>query len=259
VKEVTKAAAPAAVPAAKEVTKAAVQPQVAVPPAVSKAASAATVTRPVSKEVTTPAPAAVAAPPPVAALPSHPAGEATPKPASEPLRQQKAPVASGNPRKAPTVSYTLQIGDYVVKSTLVEVKGKLVQAGLEPVVEQGPKKKEPMVRLYVGEFPNQAAAKNEVQKLRALKVEGFFLVRADGTCQVYAGSYADEKGATRELRRLAALGRKFTLKPVTVAVPTFMLTAGTFPTRSEAQNKAQELEKQGVKAVVIERAAPEQY
>ena len=288
-KEVAKPAAPAAVPALKEIDKKGAPPESSVVPALPKPAAAAPAAVPAAVPAAAPAaavpaavptlkeidkkgappessvvpapskPAATApAPPPGAALPARPAVETALKAASEPVRQPESPAVPENPRKAPTVSYTLQIGEYVVKSTMVEAQGKLVHAGLEPVVEQGPKKKGQMVRLYVGEFPNQAAAKKEVQKLLALKLEGFFLMGANGKCQVYAGSYAEEKGATRELQRIAALGRKLSLKPVTVAVPTFLLTAGNFPTRSEAQNKAQELEKQGVKALVIERVAPEQ-
>ena len=110
-----------------------------------------------------------------------------------------------------------------------------------------------MTRLSLGEYPSQAAAKKGLDKLHAAKTEGFFLLEEDQKYHVYAGSYSDEKGAAKEQQRFAALGLKLSLKQVVVAVPTFLLTAGNFPTREEALAKAEQLEKQGVSTRVVER------
>ena len=156
---------------------------------------------------------------------------------------------------AETVTYTLKIGEYVVKSAMADAKRKIKKTGLTPVVEQGPKSNEPMIRLYFGEFSNQATARKEQNKLRAAKADSFILMDGDRRFHVYAGSYIDQKGAKKEQRRLAALGIKLSLKQVVVPVPTYLLTAGSFPTEEAALEKAVELEKWGVKSVVIQRSA----
>jgi hypothetical protein len=215
----------------------------------------------------------VAAPKPVGSVVKKEAGRsvvATAIPAA-PKSQQKvlktvapAPVAAppqaplsavaGNPANpAEATCYTLQIGEYVAQPALGEAKKRVKSLGLEPVVEPGEKKKEPMTRLSLGEYPSQAAAKKGLEKLRAAKVEGFFLLEEDQKYHVYAGSYSDEKGAAKELQRFASLGLKLSLKQVVVAVPTYVLTAGNFPTREAALAKAEELDKQGVKTRVVER------
>lgn len=174
----------------------------------------------------------------------------------EPADAAETLVADTSANSGENAKYTLQIGEYVVKSALEEAKRKIRNAGLAFAVEQGPKKKGPMTRLYVGEFPSQEAARKELHKLRAAKIDGFFLMDEDKKFHVYAGSFANEKRAEKELQRIAARGMKLSLKQVVVAVPTYLLTAGSFPTRVAALAMALELERQGVNSVVLERAMP---
>ena len=159
---------------------------------------------------------------------------------------------------AKTVTYTLQIGEYVVPQAMRDAKRKIKNAGLQPEVEQGSKRKESMTRLSVGEYPSQGDAKKQLNKLRAAKINGFYLMEADQKYHVYVGSFSDEKSATKECERFSALGIKASLKHVIVAVPTLRLTAGIFPTRVEALAKAMELEKQGMKSVVIEHSSQQE-
>jgi hypothetical protein len=178
---------------------------------------------------------------------------AVPAPVAAPPQSSLSAVVGNPAHPTEATCYTLQIGEYVVQPALGEAKKRVKSLGLEPVVEPGEKKKEPMTRLSLGEYPSQAAAKKGLEKLRAAKVEGFFLLEEDQKYHVYAGSYSDEKGAAKELQRFAALGLKLSLKQVVVAVPTFVLTAGNFPTREAALAKAEELERQGVRTRVVER------
>jgi cell division protein FtsN len=205
-------------------------------------------------------PPLVPSPPPVAVPPSAPTEPTvktvSPTPTVEPAaRNAENPKLAGMlDNAAKTVTYTLKIGEYVVKSAMADAKRKIKKTGLSPVVEQGPKRNKPMIRLYFGEFSNQATARREQNKLRAAKADSFFLMDGDRRFHVYAGSYIDQKGAEKEQQRLASLGIKLSLKQVVVPVPTFLLTVGSFPTREAALEKAVELEKQGVKAVVIQRS-----
>jgi cell division protein FtsN len=180
-----------------------------------------------------------------------------PAPAVTPAGSLTENVRAGKPeRSVEGVTYTLQIGEYVTPQAMEEAKRKIKKAGLEPVVEQGAKRKGPMIRLSAGDYPTLEAAKKQINKLHEAKVDGFFLLGGDKRYHVYVGSYADEKSAAAEGSRLAALGIKSSMKRVVVPVSTFKLTAGSFPTRAAAMAMAEELEKQGVHSVPVERALP---
>jgi cell division protein FtsN len=142
------------------------------------------------------------------------------------------------------------LGEYVVADAMEKDREKLRQAGLTPVVKQGPKKSTPMVRLLVGEFDNPERAQQALQKLRDATVEGFMLSEG-GKYRVYAGSYASEGRAIKEKERLAALGVSLSLRKATVAVPTLLLTTGNYPNRAAAEKDAAKLKQKGLRPVVI--------
>lgn len=148
--------------------------------------------------------------------------------------------------------FTLKIGDYVVPSVMDKAKAKLHAAGLSPTIKQGPKIKEPMIRLYLAEYADQDSARAELTKLRDATAEAFML-NEGGKFRVYAGSYFLHDRALKERDRLAAQGIKVTLKNASVSVPTLLLTAGSFGSRAEALKAAGKLKKQGLAATVIEK------
>ncbi|CAG0961406.1 hypothetical protein GEOBC_00750 [Geobacteraceae bacterium] len=146
--------------------------------------------------------------------------------------------------------YTLRIGEYVVPTAMEKDKVKVREAGLTPVVKQGVRKKEPMIRLFFGEYADQETARKELQRLQDATVEGFVL-KEGGAYQVYAGSYFAQERATKEQERLAGLGYRLTLRKVNVAVPTVLLTAGKYGSRDEALKDAARLKKKGLAPSVI--------
>jgi hypothetical protein len=150
-----------------------------------------------------------------------------------------------------TKAYTLKFGEYVLSSAMADAKKMIKDSGLLPVVIPGPKKVMPMIRLSIVEYTDQKSALKELDRLRKAKVDGFMLMNR-GKYHVYAGSYFDQKGAALEQRRLASLGIKSNLQRKSVPVPTFLLTAGSFPTREAALEGAMKLGKQGGQAVVME-------
>lgn len=146
--------------------------------------------------------------------------------------------------------YTLRIGEYVVPSAMEKDNAKVREAGLTPVVKEGSKKKEPMIRLLFGEFADQETARKELQKLRDATVEGFIL-NEGGKYRVYAGSYFVKARAMQEQQRLEALGYKLTLRKANVSVPVLLLTAGKYGSRAEALKDVSRLKKKGLSAAVI--------
>lgn len=148
-----------------------------------------------------------------------------------------------------TGPYTLRIGEYVVPSAMDKDKDRVRNAGLAPVVKEGSKKKEPMVRLLLTEAADQEGARRELARLKDATVEGFIL-NEGGIYRVYAGSYFVAERAHREQARLASLGIKVALRKASVSVPTLVLTAGTFETKDEALKAAAMLRKAGLKSVL---------
>ncbi|AJE03457.1 SPOR domain-containing protein [Geobacter pickeringii] len=163
----------------------------------------------------------------------------------------KKHAAAKKPESKGTGEYTLRIGEYVVADAMERDKEKAQDSGFTPLVKQGPKKKEPMIRLYLGEFGDQESAKRELAKLHDATVEGFVL-NEGGKYRVYAGSYFLHERAVKEQQRLTALGIKPTLKKASVSVPTLLLTAGKFSNREDAVKAAAKLRQKGLKPAVVE-------
>ena len=150
--------------------------------------------------------------------------------------------------------FCLDFGSYVLKKDLVPIKKKIRKAGLVPVVTPGPKRKEQMSRILVGEYTEKSAADKMLRKLHELKAEQFVLQDGTGRFNVYAGSYFDRIGAVDEQLRLAGFGITTELRQVSVQVPTYALSAGSFKSRNEADLKEAELKRLGVKGDVVRQA-----
>uniref|UniRef100_A0A831XEH5 SPOR domain-containing protein n=1 Tax=Geobacter metallireducens TaxID=28232 RepID=A0A831XEH5_GEOME len=170
--------------------------------------------------------------------------------AKAPAGTAAAAAAKGKPDTAAAGEYTLWIGEYVVPAAMEKDKAKVRDAGLTPVVKEGGRKKEPMIRLFFGEFADQATARNELQRLRDATVDGFVL-NEGGKYRVYAGSYFVEERAVKEQQRLEALGFRMTLRKASVTVPTLLLTAGKYGSRDEALKDAARLKKKGLAPAVV--------
>jgi cell division protein FtsN len=161
-------------------------------------------------------------------------------------------VAVAGPESA-VAAYTLDFGTFVLKRDMIEIKKKIRKAGMVPVVVPGPKKKEHMSRIHVAEYTEKKAADHMIQKLRKAKGDCFILQDRRGKFNLYAGSYFDKSSAIEEQVRLARFGITTELRQLSVQVPTLQLSAGSFESEEAAARSAGELERAGVKAVVVPR------
>lgn len=146
--------------------------------------------------------------------------------------------------------YTLLVGVYVMEKSMREAKGKLKSAGLLPVVSKGPKKEEPMNRLFMGEFESYPEASVELNKIRKITHDAFILPE-NGKYIVYAGSYFVEKSAVKQRDRLIDAGFKPTVRKTKAPVSTYRLTAGNFQGTKPAQSEAERLKKLGLNVLVV--------
>ena len=159
---------------------------------------------------------------------------------------------AGKPSKTTEIlTYTLDIGAYADKSGMIDIMSKIYKTGLSTSLEQGLKKDQPIIRLYIGEFSDQESVRKEQEKLRNANIESYFLMSGSNKLQVFVGVYLDQDLASKELQRLSNLGISLSLKRTVVSIPTLLLSAGNFKTRELALDMAVELEKQGVKSSVI--------
>ncbi len=147
-------------------------------------------------------------------------------------------------------SYTLLAGVYVMEKSMLAEKAKLKSAGLVPVVMKGPKKEEPMNRLFMGEFDSYPEASLEMKKIKKITGDAFILPEK-GKFSLYAGSYFVKERAEKERDRLIKAGLKPVVRMSTVPVTTYRLTAGSYQSSKPAETEAGRLKKLGVKVSVV--------
>jgi len=188
-----------------------------------------------------PAPAVTAAQPP------------PPPPAATTPAAKPAVTATVPDRKpsvvAPGASYTLKIGEFVA-SELPAVKKKLAQAGLVPVVTEGGKLEREVVRLLIGNYPNLSAANAALEPFKSLS-SPFIIKHAAGSYDAYASSFFHRPDAETEQQRLKRAGAQTTLKQVTVSLPGYLVTAGSFAALADAEQAVAKLGHQQLSAEIL--------
>lgn len=208
-------------------------------------------------EAKTPVAAQASAKPDVAT----PAAAQVPTAASVPAKPVILPVAAASAAETETAcrdnsatapgTYAIELGEFIGKNSLVRAKKAVKKAGLVPVVAQGRQKVEVMLRILMGEYRDEGAAKKMLNKLRKAGAEHFMLKDKGSTFRVYAGSYFEHQAALDEQKRLLAQGLDSELREATVTVSTYLIDAGCFPTDQAAKGKLAELERLGLKGKVL--------
>jgi len=184
----------------------------------------------------------------------------------KPANKEKAPLAAALKDKKPAVMpenkvrpeankasahvWTVVVGTYLLEDAMAPDLIKVRKAGLEAAVKPGARKRSTMNRLLLAEYPDAGAAQAQLDKLK-LQTSDAFVLTHGGKHFVYAGSYLLDNDAASEKERLAAAGFSLTLKRVSVAIPSKMLTAGSFDDRKAAEEAAGKLKEAGLKATVV--------
>lgn len=145
--------------------------------------------------------------------------------------------------------WTVMVGSYKLEDTMAVDLARVRKAGLEAVVLPGERKQTQMNRLLLGEYGDRSTAQSELDKIRRHTSDAF-IMNQGGTHAVYAGSYLLSERAVSEKERLAAAGFALTLKKVEVAIPSKILTAGTFTDKKDAESALKKLKAAGVKASI---------
>lgn len=150
-------------------------------------------------------------------------------------------------------TYMLALGEYPSKLMMADAIAKIKSVGLTPQVEQGPQKTEQMIRLHLGNFPNQQQAQKAFKKLQLHTANGFMQLNEKNQHAVYAGTFLDQNSAKNEQTRLARHSIKVRLEKTSATVATFQLSAGNFTGQETARKYADKLEQLGLKSVIAEK------
>lgn len=159
---------------------------------------------------------------------------------------QKSSQVAKQPDAKNVGAYTLVVGSYVLRSSLLADKAKLEKAGLRTHVTKGNIETATMNRLLVAEAATAAAARQELDKVRKVSKDAFLLRKTDGYA-IYAGSYFDATKAQKEQERLRKQGFVPILKKSEAPVSSYSLSAGSYPSREAALQHAETLKKLGFK------------
>ena len=178
----------------------------------------------------------------VSAAPAEKKEVATKKPAAKAVKK-----AVSVPREASGGRWRVVVGNYLLEDAMAADMVRVRKAGLEAAVQPGAKRKAPMNRLLLGEYDDRVVARAELDKLKRYTSDAF-IIEHNGKFAVYAGSYLLDARAMSEKERLAAAGFTLALKRTEVAIPSKLLTAGTFSDKKTAEAALKKLKAAGLKA-----------
>jgi len=169
-------------------------------------------------------------------------------------KQAVAKAAKKAPEKSPAAKesqpglFRLESGEILSARKADQVVVELKKAGFTSVEKKLNHEDRTMQRLFVAEYDDVQAARDEQQRL-SKTADGVFVLPLNGKYQVYAGSYELEKRAASERARLAAKGLQVTVRKASVKVPVYRVTARA-KVKSKADEMAARLKKAGVGASV---------
>jgi cell division septation protein DedD len=204
-------------------------------------------TPPAEVEVTPPKPAVdpVQETPPVVIEPtSKPessfaeATEDKPAPAPAPI------VASGG------VQYSVQVGAFILDSSVAELEKKLRGLGYDPFLKKG-STTAMMNMLTVGPFANVDDARAALSRLKEAGVDSNMRRRNDGTVIINAGSYLLEENATSIMRRIRSLGYPVKLLKQDARLPMTFVRVGRYQAMDDATSAKEELKGKGLDGIVV--------
>jgi cell division protein FtsN len=205
----------------------------------------------------------------VETAPPEPAAEAVPEitpvamePASKPESVPAAPspvegsqVEEPSPESAQIavtgmVQYSIQVGAFILDSSVAELEKKLRGLGYDPFLKKG-STTAMMNMLTVGPFGNIDDARAALSRLKEAGVDSNMRRRNDGTAIINAGSYLLETNATSIMRRIRSLGYPVKLLKQEARLPMTFVRVGRYPGMDDATSAKEELKGRGFDGIVV--------
>jgi cell division septation protein DedD len=151
---------------------------------------------------------------------------------------------------AGTVQYSLQVGAFILDSSVAELEKKLRGLGYEPFLKKG-STTAMMNMLTVGPFGNVSDARAALAKLKEAGVDSNMRRRNDGGAIINAGSYLLKENATSIMKKIRSMGYPVKLQKREARLPMTFVRVGRYPGTDEAANAKQELKSKGLEGIVV--------
>ena len=205
----------------------------------------------------------------VEAAPSEPAAEAVPETTPAAMESASIPEAvpaapspvegsqvnGSSPESAQIaatgmVEYSIQVGAFILDSSVAELEKKLRGLGYDPFLKEG-STTAMMNMLTVGPFGNIGDARAALSRLKEAGVDSNLRRRNDGTAIINAGSYLLETNATSIMRRIRSLGYPVKLLKQEANLPMTFVRVGRYPGMDDATSAKEELKGRGLDGIVV--------
>lgn len=167
------------------------------------------------------------------------------EPAEAPSSQNTRPVIEGVEGQ-----YSVQVGAFILKSSVGELEKKLAAHGYEPLYKKG-STHAMMHFLTVGPFASSSEAGRVLSELKQAKIEANLSRISGGGTVINAGSYLLEGNARRIMTRIQKMKYRVRLTKRETTLPMTFVRVGKFQTRLEAANFSDGLKGKGFEAIVV--------
>ncbi|MGD8353766.1 MAG: SPOR domain-containing protein [Pseudomonadota bacterium] len=172
-----------------------------------------------------------------------------PTPAESPPAESVQPAPEPAPA-ADGAQYSVQVGAFILDSSVAELEKKLRGLGYEPILKKG-STTAMMNMLTVGPFANAAEARQALAKLKDSGVDSNMRQRSDGTAIINAGSYLLEENATNVMKKVRSLGYPVRMSKNEARLPMTFVRVGQYEGMEEANGAKGELEGKGLDGIVV--------
>lgn len=211
-----------------------------------------------SDEVESASPVTGAAAPKQPVVTPPPSQPTEPETAGDAAPVKMAPVAGTPPVKQAEISppksqsgdYSVQVGAFILKTSVRDLEKKLAAAGLEPLFKEG-STQAMMHFLTVGPFENYMKATDVVSDLDRAGIDSTPQRVSGGGGLVHAGSYLLEENAREVMTRIRSFGYPVRLTKKETQLPMTFVRVGQFSSRDEASRSRDELRNKGFDAIVV--------
>jgi cell division protein FtsN len=196
----------------------------------------------------------VAAPPAPPPPPPPPVAKEIEAP---PEKKAVTPVPVPEVKEAPAVpaapsekKYTVQIGTYVLKSSLDTVSKEVKEKGFTPLEMRGTSNIA-SYRVEVGEFQNAEEVRNIVKKLIGNDIEVKFKIVSKGIYTLSAGIFYDKKRADDFNDKLIEKGYPAKISDKKGETKVYILRIGDFKEYKEAKETRAKLMDKGINSIIV--------
>ena len=174
---------------------------------------------------------------------------------TEPAAVERAAPPASTPKAAVPAAgsganYSVQIGAFILKSSVNELEKRLSVKGYDPLFKEG-FTSAVMHFLSVGPFSRLGEAREALDRLRRSGLDVNLRTLSGGGGVINAGSFLVERNARKVMDKIRRLGYPVRLTKKETRMPMTFVRVGAFNTKEEALSMRGELKGKGFDAIVV--------